>query len=121
LSSVEVDEINQELRPIISRYSLNLKLVSAENVTDENFDSNVDFTLLDSNVKKSGDVVTLNYKSIDWINQPFATQVENVNPFHVISYVGNIKLNPSSDSWVRRIRLSNMEIAKVKRVASGTR
>jgi hypothetical protein len=121
LSAIEVDEINQELRPFISKNSLDLKLVSAENITDENFDSNENFVLFDSNVKKSGDVVTLNYDSVDWINQPFATQVENVNPFHVISYVGNIKLNPSSDSWVRTIRLSDIEIVKTTRVANASR
>lgn len=121
LSSIEVDEINSELRPIISKNSLNLKLVTAENIIDENLDLNEDFTLFDSNVKKSGDVITLNYESIDWINQPFATRVENVNPFHVISYVGNIKLNPSSDSWVRTIRLDDITESKSKRVANARR
>ena len=121
LSSIEVDEINSELRPIVSRNSLNLKLVSAENITDENLDLNEDFALFDSNVKKSGDVVTLNYESVDWINQPFATKVENVNPFHVISYVGNIKLNPSSDSWVRTIRLSDATRTVRRRVADPDR
>ena len=121
LSSIEVDEINSELRPIVSKNSLNLKLVSAENITDENLDLNEDFALFDSNVKKSGDVVTLNYESVDWINQPFATKVENVNPFHVISYVGNIKLNPSSDSWVRTIRLSDATRTVNRRVADPDR
>jgi hypothetical protein len=45
--------------------------------------------------------LTLDYTDVKWISQPIATRVENVNPFHVIEYVGNLTLNPPEDRWVR--------------------
>ena len=44
---------------------------------------------------------------VEWINQPLATRVENVNPFHVIAFDGIVELTPASDSWVRTIRLND--------------
>jgi hypothetical protein len=109
-STVEVDTVNQELTPRINRNSLNLLPVYAESFTDENLDLVNDFQLYDSNVQKTNDVITLKYDSIGWIEQPLATKVENVNPFHVVSYNGTVKLNPSSDSWVRTIRSQDVNI-----------
>ena len=71
----------------------------------EGVDLSTDYTLLDSNTQKTGDIITLKYNSIDWINQELATRVENVNPFHVIDYNGQIKLNPPSWSWTRTVYL----------------
>ncbi|MGA1048053.1 MAG: DUF4815 domain-containing protein, partial [Minisyncoccia bacterium] len=105
VSSIEIDTDQNEMRPIVSRNSIDLRPVSSENTTDEDIDLESNFTLFDPNVQKSGDVITLRYESVDWISQNFATRVENVNPFNVISYNGTIKLNPESDSWVRTIRL----------------
>lgn len=116
-SSVEIDTVNGELRPIISRNSINLKPVSEENLTDETWDSVNNYTLFDLNTQKTGDVITLKYESVGWINQSFATKVENVNPFHVISYTGTIKLNPTSDSWLRTIRLEDVIVIVTRRVA----
>jgi len=116
LSRVQVDTKNNELTPIISKNSINLRLTSATTISDESLDLSDDFALLDSNVQKSNDIVTLKYESIEWIKQPFATRVENVNPFHVISYNGIIKLNPPSDSWTRTIRLEDVNIIENKQV-----
>jgi hypothetical protein len=109
-SSIEVDSVNSELIPQISRNSINLLPVSAEAFTNETLDLSTNFTLYDPNVQKTNDVITLKYNSIGWIEQPLATRVENVNPFHVVSYSGTVKLNPSSDSWVRTIRLGDVTI-----------
>lgn len=110
VSKIEVDTENNELTPQISRNSINLLPVSAELFTNESVDLTSNFALYDSNVQKTNDVITLKYDSIGWIEQPLATKVENVNPFHVVSYSGTVKLNPSSDSWVRTIRLQDVNI-----------
>ena len=110
LSTVQIDSINDELTTTISSNSISLKPVSAANVTDENLDLDANFDLYDSKVQKTGDAITLKYDSVGWIEQTFATKVENVNPFHVISYSGTVTLNPSSDSWVRTIRLADVNI-----------
>jgi len=108
VSSIEIDTENNELIPVISRNSLSLKLVSEQAITDEALDYNENFILFDPNVQKTGDAITLKYDPVSWIEQPLATKVENVNPFHIISYTGTIKLNPESDSWVRTIRLDDI-------------
>jgi hypothetical protein len=110
LSTIQVNTDTDELTTRISTNSINLRPVSAANTTDENLDLNANFALYDSNVQKTGDAITLKYESTGWIEQTFATKVENVNPFHVISYSGTVTLNPSSDSWVRTIRLADVNI-----------
>ena len=34
------------------------------------------------------------------VDQPYASRVENVNPFNVFTYIGRIDLTPASDDWV---------------------
>tara|TARA_Y100001973_G_scaffold100689_1_gene162267 strand:- start:1054 stop:8409 length:7356 start_codon:yes stop_codon:yes gene_type:complete len=104
-SSIDVDTERREIRPIIARNSLQSQLLPASNVIDEEYDMGTNFELLDPNVQKTGNAVTLKYEEVDWLEQSYATRVENVNPFHVVSYRGDITLSPSSDSWVRTIRL----------------
>jgi hypothetical protein len=60
-------------------------------------DGNIRFASRGSNLES----LTLNYTEVDWIEQPIATRVENVNPFHVVEYVGTVSLSPSEDRWVR--------------------
>jgi len=110
-SLIEIDRELQEMRPIISRNSLKNYLAPATNVSDEEVDLSINYPLIDSNVQKTGNTVTLKYTSEKWIDQPLATQVENVNPFHVISYKGSIILFPEKDNWVRTIQLPNKTIS----------
>ena len=100
-----------ELRPIISRNSLKSQLAPASSTTDETLDLSTNFELLDSNVQKTGKIVTLKYKSVDWIEQPFATTQENVNPFHILEYIGSIKLTPEEDRWVRTVQLADRQVS----------
>ena len=55
------------------------------------------------NIRKTGDLVTLNYTEVLDREQPFATRVENVNPYMMRSWSGNLTLNPESDVFVERI------------------
>ena len=105
-SSIEVDRAQKVLRPILSRNAIKTQIAPKNNITEESLDLNTDFDLLDANVRKTGQFVTLNYKEVGWIEQPIATRIENVNPFHVVEYIGNITLYPSRDTWSRTIRLN---------------
>ena len=118
-SSVEtISEItSKELTPLISKNSLKNEIIPLIPQSDNQLDLKQNFELLDTRVKKTGQVVTLNYESVDWITQPLATvqndgspRVENVNPFHVVQYVGDIRLHPFSDSWVRTVSLADRTI-----------
>ena len=109
-SSVDVDTEKNELRTKISKNSINLKPVPDSNISDQSLDFGTNFKLFDSNVQKTGDLITLKYESVEWIKQLLATRVENVNPFHVISYSGTLKLNPESDTWIRTLQLEDVTI-----------
>jgi hypothetical protein len=107
--------IDGELRPIAFRNTLQQKLVPAVEQPISLFDSEENYDLLDPNVQKTGNVVTLKYDSVDWLNQSFATKVENVNPFHVIEYNGIVRLKPKRDNWVRTIRLAPRTVQRTER------
>ena len=107
LASIEVDREEGCIRPIITRNSLQNYLLPSSDIIDQEYDAGTNYPLLDPNVQKTGQAVTLKYEEIDWISQDFATKVENVNPFHVIAYRGNVELTPASDSWQRTVRLEN--------------
>jgi hypothetical protein len=94
---------NGVLRPFLDATTLSGLLASNTNIPDNEIDLAVDFDLLDQNVRKSGRIVTLDYTETEYLNQPHATKVENVNPFNVVLYNGSVQLSPKSDFWVRNI------------------
>ena len=111
LSSIQINNQSNELIPIISRNSLTSQLAPATAINDNEFDLSVNYDLLDPNVQKTGNAVTLKYNSVGWIEQPFATTLENVNPFNVIFYTGDIKLSPDRDHWIRTIQLPDKHVS----------
>lgn len=111
ISTVEVDSNEQELTPIITRNSLKNYLSPFPTVIDEEADLSSNYGLIDSNIQKTGAAITLKYSQKRWISQPFATRVENVNPFNVVTFNGSIKLSPSRDNWVRTVQLPDRSIS----------
>jgi hypothetical protein len=103
LSSVDVDSANEELTTPIDFYSFKPEISLNESINTETADFSTDLALLDPNVQKTGDLITLKYSEKGWIEQPLASRVENVNPFNMIEYRGVVQLTPSSDNWVRNI------------------
>ncbi len=65
---------------------------------------------LASGYQKTGDLITLPYSEVVFATQPYASRVENVNPFNVIAWVGAIDLDPASDIWRDTNRLPNLII-----------
>ena len=85
-----IDYQNGELRPSHYTTELDLKL-----------------DLNSSNgVRKTGRVLTLDYDSVKFIQQSFASRVENVTPYLVNYYSGSIDLLPSSDIWIDQVELT---------------
>ena len=103
----DVNTTEGKLIPSTDFWSLKLQPALATNLDPSTADFSTNLNLLDNNVRKTGDLVTLNYEETGWLEQPFATQVENVNPFNIVEYTGGITLNPSSDNWVRNIYIEN--------------
>ena len=70
-------------------------------------------TSLSTNYQQTGPLITLPYTEGKLIEQPYASRVENVNPFNVFAYIGRIDLVPASDDWVDTnrlpVRVTNIE------------
>lgn len=113
-SAVTVDLQKEELRPDISIFTLKSKLLLNSSLNSQTSDFSTNLQLLDSNVKKTGDFVTLNYTETVWTNvsQNFATKSENINPFNLTDYSGFVNLRPSSDCWVKTINNNGKNIIK---------
>ena len=83
-----IDVINGEARP--SHYTTNVDLLFEESIS--------------TNFKKTGSLLTLDYENEVYVDQPFSSRSENVNPFSIFSWVGRIELTPASDNWVSTSR-----------------
>ena len=95
-----IDMEKGELRPFFSMNNINMienATTSTERVYGDNY------------YAAYGDVITL--PIVDhtaMIEQPYGSRVENVNPFNVASFLGDMKLNPSSDDWFEIYRRPNI-------------
>jgi hypothetical protein len=92
--SVSMDRSAGRLRPMF--YEDNLRLI---------FNSGVS-----SNVRKTGSLLTLNYYTANYISQPYASYAENVNPYMVFSWTGDVVLSPGSDEWKETQRAPDVVI-----------
>jgi hypothetical protein len=110
-SKNSVDSKNRELRP--SHYTTELDLlvgsssiIGIGSTSDPLSDLRFASDLVGYGIKRTGQVITLDYTNVVEVNQPFATRFESVTPFLVTTYSGTIELNPSSDVWVDTVRAS---------------
>lgn len=74
----------------------------------QHYTTNVPLEFMDtlsSGVQRAGACVMLPYVDLLVISQPYASRVENVNPFNVFTYIGRIDLSPASDDWIDTNRL----------------
>lgn len=58
---------------------------------------------LEHNYRLYGKVYTLpldkSRPHVAIVEQPLATQIENINPYAIVAFVGSMTINPSSDDW----------------------
>ena len=101
--SIDIKE--GELRPQHYTTSIDL-LLGSEVVSGLSSTSNPDAdfrfvkNLGNPNIVKSGDVICLKYTDVSYVKNNFGTRFENVNPFHVVNWIGQIELNPATDTWI---------------------
>ena len=102
--SASIDPKNGHLRP--GHYTTCLDLVvgsrsfigigtTANPTLDINYLTDID----GDNIKKTGRLVTLDYTERELIKQVYASRLENLNPYLIVYYSGDMKLNPDSDTW----------------------
>ena len=102
-AKADIDARRRELLTPIDGYSLELEPAYSTSVNTFNDDLSQDLTLLDTNVQKTGDLITLRYDETSWLEQPLASRSENVNPFNMIEFVGRIVMTPATDNWTRTV------------------
>ncbi len=100
-----IDKETKILRPLHYTTSLDLQLGSeAISGFTENFDINADQSYVTDlgspGIKKTGDLITLNYDEILYDEQLLATKTESVTAFLVRYWSGLLELNPPIDTWV---------------------
>ena len=91
-------------------FTIPLRLQLQEGVDPNGVSLDQDVPLVDANTRKTGDLVTLDYVEVEWLKQPLASRVENVNPFNVILYDGSVSLNPRNDDFVVTRNAGNRRI-----------
>ena len=106
-SRCDVDVTNEQLYSAIDYWSMDPELALDSNIDVNTADLNSNLKLSDPNCQKTGDLITLAYEEVDWIENPQATTTENVNPFNVIAFHGLVILDPPSDNWTRTIYINN--------------
>ena len=106
-STIDIDKANSTAICPVDFWSMQAELALDPGIDRTKADYSQNLKLLDSNIQKTGDILTLKYSEVDWLEQPHATNVENVNPFNVIVFVGGVTLDPQSDNWTRTIYVND--------------
>jgi hypothetical protein len=83
-----IDMANNQLRPFYTADNINLVELNSNNAQRAA-----------SNYQITGDIITLPYTTTPFITQQFASQLENINPFAIFSFLGVMNLNPPNDDW----------------------
>ena len=118
--SIAMDMAAGELRP--SCHSDNVNLIESDNLLANSsvMNSTDGFAINSSTaaaIRKTngyqltGDLITLPYTSTAFITQPLASTTVNLQPYEMISYVGNINLSPDMDEWKDTETLPEMTVS----------
>jgi hypothetical protein len=120
-SSYEFSDVESpNYRGQISNNSLSAPVITDRVDLTMYSDNNQEFLNLNNtnsnNLKLTGSILTIDYTEVAHLTQPFASRVTNVNPYGVVTWSGNLTLNPSRDSWTVNVsRFTNQrEVAFIR-------
>jgi hypothetical protein len=88
-----IDMANNQLRPFYTMQNVNL----LEKYSSTNARTS-------SNYQLTGDIITLPYTTTPIITQQYASRLENINPFAIFTFLGDVTINPPSDDWFETAR-----------------
>ena len=103
-----VDDFSDHSKSQTSHEDFSAALDFAQGQAHAHYTTNIPLqlnTTLSQNYQQTGPIITLPYSELTIINQPYASRVENINPFNVFTYIGRIDLTPASDDWLETQRL----------------
>jgi len=106
-TTIDIDKANANAIAPVDFWSMPAELALDAGIDRNKADLSQNLKLLDPNIQKTGDLLTLKYSEVDWLEQPHATNAENVNPFNVIVFVGGVTLDPQADNWTRTIYIND--------------
>ena len=87
-----IDKSKGILRPaFLENY---VRIALNENLTNSN--AGVGET---ANFRVTGQLLTLDYQEVPYIEQPYSSYSQAVNPYSIFNWEGSIKLSPESDNW----------------------
>ena len=99
-TNVTVNRDEERLQAATQFETIPLTVKLPPNVDTGEVSMDGDLKLRDKNTTKTGDLITLDYKEIEWITQPLASRQENLNPFSNILYNGRVRLFPARYDFV---------------------
>ena len=105
--SVSMDMAAGELRP--AHHMDNTNLIESDSAL-ANSDAMTTAIRTTNGYQKTGDLITLPYTEEAYITQSFASTTVNLNPYDVISYVGQVTISPDQDEWMETEVLPEMTI-----------
>jgi len=114
-----IDKDRKLLRPLHYTTSLDLELgsevISGVGQTfSPNKDSSYVTDLGSPGVRKTGDLITLDYTEVTYDEQLLATKTESVTAFLVRYWSGLLQLNPPIDTWIDEKAITTTSFNEVK-------
>ena len=105
--SVSMDMANGELRPAF--HQDNIGLIESDSSL-ENSTAMTDTIRTTNGYQKTGDMLTLPYSETTFREQPYASKTQNIQPYDVIDYIGNVTLTPEMDEWMETETLPDLQV-----------
>ena len=119
-SFFDIDLVRGECRPRSTERNVALQFETKSTAADPvNADYRWAEDFADANATRNGAGLTLNFTEVAFVEQPLATRVENLNPFHIALYAGAIELTPATDFWIEEVILPTPDIVRVDSVFNG--
>ena len=92
-----MDIAKGELRPAFHQNNINLiesdsSLANSTAMTDAIRTTN--------GYQKTGELITLPYTEVEYLDQPYASTTVNLNEYNTIKFIGQITLTPDNDEWM---------------------
>lgn len=92
-----IDMKNNYLRPFYTMQNVNL----LEKYSNES-------ARVGANYQLTGDIITLPYTTTPLVKQIYASRLENINPFAIFTFLGDVQINPPTDDWFETARLPDI-------------
>ena len=105
--SISMDMANGELRPAF--HQDNIKLIESDSSLGSST-AMTDTIRTTNGYQKTGDMITLPYTETAYQTQPYASKTQNIQPYDVIDYIGNVTLSPEMDEWMETEAQPDMQI-----------